>query len=181
MTAAGFLRPRLRQFLGRRICRPHLLGRSYLAWRRGWWPWCSRPTSACNSSFERQPDQGDHDPHAIYETRTYRALRRLIEWCMSGAARSCWRPSVSSRSQSSASASCSSNSSRSPSGPSCSSSCACPKEPPSAPRSNPSRRRRPCSRATRIFRPTRPMSAAAHRASGLASIRSCRTNPSQRS
>jgi multidrug efflux pump subunit AcrB len=23
-----------------------------------------------------------HDPHAIYETRTYRALRRLIEWCV---------------------------------------------------------------------------------------------------
>ncbi len=23
-----------------------------------------------------------HDPHAIYETRTYRALRRLIEWCI---------------------------------------------------------------------------------------------------
>ena len=23
-----------------------------------------------------------HDPHAIYETRTYRALRRIIEWCV---------------------------------------------------------------------------------------------------
>jgi multidrug efflux pump len=23
-----------------------------------------------------------HDPHAIYETRTYRALRRVIEWCI---------------------------------------------------------------------------------------------------
>jgi multidrug efflux pump len=23
-----------------------------------------------------------HDPHAIYETRTYRALRRVIEWCV---------------------------------------------------------------------------------------------------
>src|SRR5262249_49553176 len=23
-----------------------------------------------------------HDPHAIYETRLYRALRRVIEWCV---------------------------------------------------------------------------------------------------
>jgi multidrug efflux pump len=24
----------------------------------------------------------DHDPHAIYETRIYRGLRRVIEWCV---------------------------------------------------------------------------------------------------
>src|SRR5204862_6954302 len=25
---------------------------------------------------------GGHDPHAIYETRLYRALRQVIEWCV---------------------------------------------------------------------------------------------------
>jgi multidrug efflux pump len=29
----------------------------------------------------KRPDQG-HDPHAIYDTRIYRGLRRVIEWCV---------------------------------------------------------------------------------------------------
>src|SRR5205814_4445899 len=29
-----------------------------------------------------KPSAASHDPHAIYETRMYRALRRVIEWCV---------------------------------------------------------------------------------------------------
>src|SRR5882757_5553689 len=29
-----------------------------------------------------KPSAASHDPHAIYETRIYRALRRVIEWCV---------------------------------------------------------------------------------------------------
>src|SRR3954454_24164510 len=29
-----------------------------------------------------KPSAAGHDPHAIYETRMYRALRRVIEWCV---------------------------------------------------------------------------------------------------
>jgi multidrug efflux pump len=29
-----------------------------------------------------KPAAANHDPHAIYETRMYRALRRVIEWCV---------------------------------------------------------------------------------------------------
>ena len=79
----------------------------------------------------------NHDPHAIYETRMYRALRAdRFSGASTTASRWCWRPSASSRSRSWPSAMCSSSSSRCRSGPNCSCSCGCRKAPPSMSRKN---------------------------------------------
>ena len=73
------------------------------------------------------------DPHEIYETRLYSALRRRDRVVRAPPRhRRGWRRSASSPLPSSPSAACSSSSSRCRSGRSCSSRCACPKAPRSA-------------------------------------------------
>ena len=175
---------RLRQFRGRRICRRHLLGRRHRADRvvvRG---------GGVHALSRRQASarfpQGRHahpDPHAIYETRLYRALRRVIAWCVDHRSRDGRGDGRRlRRRRSSPSAACSSSSSRCRSGPSCSSRCACPRAPSIGVTTRDRAQGRGDARArTRTSPPTRPISARARRASGSASIRNCRTRPSPRS
>ena len=126
---------------------------------------------------------GAHDnPDAIYDTRIYRALRRVIELCLALAQVRRRRDGADVRRVASpASASCSSSSSRPRRAPSCSSRCACRKARPSASPTRPPRRPRACLPAIPTSSPTPPMSARARRASGSASTRCCRTRTSRRS
>jgi multidrug efflux pump len=72
----------------------------------------------------------NHDPHAIYETRMYRGLRKVIEWCVRRRGTVVLATiGVCSCSRSSASAMCSSSSSRCRSGLNCSCSCGCRRAP----------------------------------------------------
>ena len=172
---------RLCQFGGRRICRRHLLDRgdSLIA------SWFVAVVFTPYIGVKLLPNikvHLNHDPHAVYETRVYRVLRSMIQWCVDHRVKVVVATvGVFIASRSSASAMSSSSSSRCPSGPNCSCSCACRKAPPSTSRRSRSRQRKRCSRTTRTSRPTPPMSARARRASGSASTRNCRTRPSPRS
>ena len=129
-----------------------------------------------------KPLEPGHDPHEIYETRMYRALRRVIEWCVKRritvvlvtdrhlrAVDRGLRPRAAAILPAVGAA----------------------RAVLSAPHAgrhgvrydarNRSRRRKHCSRAITIFPPTPPMSAAARRGSGSASIHSCPTSRSPRS
>ena len=124
----------------------------------------------------------NHDPHAIYETRIYRALRSVIQWCVNHRVKTVLATvgvfvALDRRVRSCAAAILPAvRAAR------------------TVPAASPAGRHRlqrhgkireeggrRCSRATRISRPTRPMSARARRASGSGSTRSFRTRLSPRS
>ena len=90
------------------------------------------------------PASHNHDPRAVYETRVYRILRSMIQWCVEHASRWCSRRWACLCSRLLASVTCSSSSFRCRSGPNCSCSCGCPRARRSTSPRSLWKRRKPC-------------------------------------
>jgi len=110
----------------------------------------------------------NHDPHAVYETRMYRGLRAVIQWCVKHRVKTVLATVGIFVLSIVGFGHIQQQFFRSPNGPNCSCSCGCPRARPSTSPKSPWRRPRRCSRTTRTSRPTPPMSARARRASGSA-------------
>ena len=129
----------------------------------------------------KNPGRAHADPEAIYDTRPYNLLRRLVRFCVRRRGTVTLATLGLFASASSPSAMCSSNSFRSPIVPSSSLKSACRPAPRSRRPTRPRARARSSSPAIPTCAATRPTSARARRASGSASTRSFPTAPMRKS